>query len=90
MKGKINNKISSENIKKKKVKIIGKNYTNEELNIMSYKEALIYDKRTYLQYYWALLKKKQLILFTIINRNDYNLITIKISYFFYLFLYISL
>ena len=82
MKGKINNKISSENIKKKKVKIIGKNYTNEELNIMSYKEALIYDKRTYLQYYWALLKKKQLILFTIINRNDYNLITIKISLFF--------
>jgi hypothetical protein len=82
MKGKINNKISSENIKKKKVKIIGKNYTNEELNRMSYKEALIYDKRTYLQYYWALLKKKQLILFTIINRNDYNLVTIKISLFF--------
>ena len=82
MNGKINNKISSENIKKKKVKIIGKNYTNEELNRMSYKEALIYDKRTYLQYYWALLKKKQLILFTIINRNDYNLITIKISLFF--------
>ena len=48
MNGKINNKISSENIKKKKVKIIGKNYTNEELNRMSYKEALIYDKRTYL------------------------------------------
>ena len=49
---------------------------------MDYKNALIYDKRTYIQYYWALLKRKQLILFTLINKNDYNLITLKLSLFF--------
>ena len=41
----------------------------------------MYDKRTYFQYYWSLLKKKQLILFTFLPANDYNLFTLKISLF---------
>ena len=68
-----------------------KNFTNQELNTLDYKEAIIYDKRTYIQYYWSLLKKKQLILFIIISNDDYNLITIKIALFFLSFsLFISL
>ena len=48
---------------------------------MEYELALIYDKRTYFAYYWSLLKKKQLILFTFIPQNDYNLYSLKISLF---------
>ena len=58
-----------------------KSLNDQELNSLSYDMALKYDKRTYCQYYWALLKKKQLILFAFIPTNDYNLNTIKISLF---------
>jgi len=54
---------------------------DQELNSLEYEFAVIYDKRTYIQYYWSLLKKKQLILFTFIPTNDYNIITIKIALF---------
>jgi len=53
-------------------------YNDEELNTLEYKIAIIVDKRTYFQYYWSLIKKKQLFLFTFISANDYNLIQIKI------------
>jgi hypothetical protein len=39
------------------------------------------DKRTYFQYYWSLLKKNHLILFTFYPNNDYNLPSIKIFLF---------
>ena len=52
-----------------------------ELNTLPYKSAIEQDKRTYFQYYWSLLKKKQLILFTILPANDYNLISLKIALF---------
>ena len=48
---------------------------------MEYELAINIDKRSYLQYYFSLLKKKQLILFTFIPSNDYNLIVIKLSLF---------
>ena len=51
------------------------------MNNLEYEKAIIYDKRTYLQYYWSLLKKKHLILFTFIPINDYNLTYIKIALF---------
>ena len=54
-------------------------FNDQELNNLSYENAIIYDKRTYWEYYWSLLKKKQLILFTFIPTNDYNLISLKIS-----------
>ena len=50
-----------------------------ELNSLSYNLAVKYDKRTYFQYYCSLLKQKQLILFTFILSNDYNILSIKIS-----------
>ena len=54
---------------------------DQELNNLEYKKALLQDKRTYFQYYWSLLKRKQLILFSFFPNNDYNLRTIKISLF---------
>ena len=54
---------------------------DNELNDLEYEEALIIDKRTYFEYYWSLLRKKQLILFTFVPINDYNLFSLKISLF---------
>ena len=53
--------------------------TDLEINNLSYEKALILDKRTYFQYYFSLLKKKQLILFIFYPNKDYNLLTAKIS-----------
>ena len=54
---------------------------DQELNSLDYKNALIFDKRTYFQYYISLLKKKHLIFFTFIPMKDYNLYYIKIILF---------
>ncbi len=54
-------------------------YNEEELNSLDYNKAIIYDKRTYFQYYWFLIKSKQLILFTFVLNNDYNIFNIKLS-----------
>ena len=70
---KINNNIFSK-IKKEKL-------NDFELNSLEYKRATIIDKRTYWQYYWSLLKKKHLIVFTFHPNNDYNLFSIKLSLF---------
>lgn len=51
-----------------------KNLNDQELNTLEYEIVLIYDKRTYFQYYWSSLKKKPLILLTFIPTNDYNLL----------------
>ena len=50
---------------------------DEDLNTLEYKKAINLDKRNYCQYYWSLLKSKQLILFTFIKSDDYNLKIIK-------------
>ena len=64
-----------------KQNINDKNLNDEELNGLEYNYAIIYDKRTYFQYYWSLLKKKQLILFTFLPQNDYNILSLKLSLF---------
>ena len=56
-----------------------KDLNDEEINNLEYEEAIIIDKRTYFQYYYSLLKKKNLILFVFLPSNDYNLSVIKIS-----------
>jgi len=67
--------------KKKYDKPIIKILNDEEMNYLEYKEAILIDKRTYCQYYFSLLKKKHLILFTFIPQIDYNLIYIKLCLF---------
>ena len=47
-----------------------KRLNDYELNTLEYNIAIKIDKRTYFQYYWSLLKSKQLILFTILPAND--------------------
>ena len=78
-----NKKIFRKNSKNKKDNKDNKsiNMNDNELNNLDYENALIYDKRTYFEYYCSLLKRKQLILFTFLPVNDYNLFSIKISLF---------
>ena len=54
---------------------------DQEINDLPYEIAVRADKRSYWQYYWSLLKKKQLILFTFWPTNDYNVYVIKVSLF---------
>ena len=61
------------------------NYNDFELNSFAYNEALLYDNRTYIQYYKSLLKVKHPILFAFVPNNDYNTMIIKISIFFFSF-----
>ena len=58
-----------------------KKYNDEELNNLKYEEAKKIDERTFFQYYFSLLKKKHIILFTFLPTDDYNLTTVKISLF---------
>ena len=63
------------------IQINNKNLNDQELNNLEYEIAILVDKRTYFQYYWSLLKRKQLILFSFLPSNDYNLFSLKISLF---------
>ena len=62
-------------------RIIKRNYNDSELDDLDYELAIIYDKRTYFQYYWSELKKNQLLLFTFVPTNDFNLMYAKIALF---------
>ena len=63
-----------------------KRYLNDyEINRLEYNEALKYDRRTYIEYYWSLLKIGNLFLFSFIPNNDYNSMAIKICLFFFSF-----
>ena len=91
----MNNK-SNQNLKKNKSKNkkkkgkVFKSYTKSkypinlndyELNSLIYNLALIYDKRTYFQYYFSLIKTQHILLFAIIPSNDYNSRIIKLCIF---------
>ena len=84
------------NIKKDVLEIINndiaqKNFTDTELNGLEYELAIVYDKRTFFQYYWCILKKKQLIIFTFLPMEDFNLMCAKIALFIVSFgLYITI
>lgn len=73
------NRHNEENEKKINEKF--QNLNDEELNDLDYEIACLLDKRTYCQYYYSLLKKDQLIIFTFIINDDYNLRQIKIILF---------
>ena len=55
--------------------------TEEELNFAEFEEAKAQDHRTFAQYYWSLLKMKQLFIFTFYTSKDHNLRIIKIALF---------
>ena len=58
-----------------------KKLNDHELNSLDYKEAIKLDKRTYLQYYWSLIKTKHILIFTFLPTKDYNSYIIKIELF---------
>ena len=73
---------------KKKTKILRRdviNFNDYELNSMIYNNALKYDKRKYIQYYFSLLRTKHLLIFAFIPSNDYNSTSIKICLFLFSF-----
>ena len=59
----------------------GNNFSDFELNELEYLEAIIYDKRTFIRYYWSLIRREHLIFFTFFSYNDYNILSIKLSKF---------
>ena len=66
-------------------KINNLKFNDYELNEMPYKNALINDNRTFFNYYFSLLKRKHLLLFSFCENNDYNSMIIKILLFFFSF-----
>ena len=74
----INIEINKNDSTEKTTSIILSDY---EINNLNYKSALEQDKRTYIQYYWSLIKTKQLLVFTFYFNKDYNSYIIKIELF---------
>ena len=58
-----------------------KDLTIYELNNLSYQEALLIDKRDFIQYYFSLIRIKHPLLFSFIPLNDYNNLIIKMNLF---------
>ena len=81
----LTNKSNEDNKKEEEEKNKNKkNYNDDELNILLYDLAKLYDKRTYCEYYISLIKTKHIIIFSFFN-NDYNSKVIKIDLFFVCF-----
>ena len=79
-------KIMPSLLKKNEINIKKLDVLNDwELNSLSYANALIYDKRTYFQYYLSLIKTKHKLIFTFCLNNDYNSKSIKICLFLFSF-----
>ena len=56
-------------------------YTEDEINDLSYELALKNDKRTYCQFYISLIKTKHELIYAFFYNKDYNLKIIKIDLF---------
>ena len=90
----INNQQSSNsiNVFVKKNKLIHTNktkeldiYTDNELNYLSYFDALLIDKRSLFQIYFSLIRTKLIFIFTFNCKNDFNPRTMKLSFMFSIF-----
>ena len=79
--GKIN--INQENVSSlpkinNKIKL---SYNDYELNSLDYKQAILFDKRTCFEYYFSLIKRKNILIFSFFPINDFNSMIIKSSIF---------
>ena len=59
--------------------------TDNELNNLSYKDALRYDKRTYFSFYFSLIRCNHLLFFSFLPKFDFNSRIIKMYLFFFNF-----
>ena len=57
-------------------------YNEDEINTLEFHLALLFDKRSYCQYYISLLRTKHNFIFSFCHNNDYNSKIIKIDLFF--------
>ena len=74
-------KVYKKRVNNKIFKKTKKNPHNVKIKNLNNKEISNNDKRSFLKIYWSLLKMKHIILFTFFNRNDYNIIYIKLERF---------
>jgi len=90
MKGNTSEKTTKYNLKKSfnnnKENKGNKLFDNYELNHLDYEDAVILDKRSFCETYWSIIKREELILFTFVSSNDYNLFYIKIARLIFIFL----
>ena len=77
----INISINNKDIIKNEEMIMYKEITDDELNSLSYNDALIRDKRKFSKIYISLIKTRQLLFFTFKCKNDYNSIAMKFCFF---------
>ena len=61
-----------------------KHLSDYELNTLSYKEALKGDKRNLFEIYLSKIKRENIIIFTFLVCDDYNLFSLKLSRFLFL------
>ena len=82
----ISNRIYDKNnlIKLKQLKEYSE-YTDNELNNLSYFDAILLDKRSFIQVYFSLIKTKQLLFFVLSCKNDFNPKTMKLCFMFFIF-----
>ena len=67
-----------------KYKIFENKIINDnEINLLEYEQAREKDKRTFCQYYFSLLRTKHILIFTFLQNQDYNSLSIKIYIFFF-------
>ena len=64
--------------KKEKDSEISINFTDYEINNITYEKAKEDDNRRYFQIYISILKEKNILIFTFCSNNDYNSVFIKI------------
>ena len=78
------NKLKNKNKNKKNIEENNQefqNFIDEEINGLSYKLAIKFDKRNFCQYYISLLKTQHNLISSFLNHNDYNSGIIKIDLF---------
>ena len=91
---KINSKKKNKNNHRKKSKTkfklfskkkIYESYNDYELNQLNYKDALMKDKRNFMQLYISLLRTNHILIFSFFQFKDYNSYMIKVYIFFFTF-----
>ena len=82
-----NEKNLNQEPEKKEEKVIKefKDLNDYEVNSLEYQDTIEIDKRSYIQYYWSLIKTKHLLVFTFYPTKDYNSYIIKIELFLFAF-----
>ena len=76
--------LSTINIENDNIKMLLK-YNDYEMNNLTYNDAKKFDKRGYIDYYFSLLRIKQILIFTFYTYNDYNSKVVKICLFLFSF-----